>query len=67
VPDDVFGDPVPQELRPSRKRQLSDNAWPYRESFAWRQALADLGASRKLTRAYRPQTSRVNNASGQYT
>ncbi|CAM5462572.1 hypothetical protein [Streptomyces aurantiogriseus] len=24
MPDDVFGDPVPQELRPSRKRQLSD-------------------------------------------
>lgn len=25
MPDDVFGDPVPQELRPSRKRQLSDS------------------------------------------
>ncbi|AZQ39210.1 transposase [Streptomyces cyaneochromogenes] len=25
--------------------------------FAWRQALADLGATGKLTRAYRPQTN----------
>ncbi|MGQ4363565.1 hypothetical protein [Streptomyces sp. SAS_272] len=24
MPDDIFGDPLPQELRPSRKRQLSD-------------------------------------------
>jgi len=39
------------------ERVLTDNAWPYRKSFAWRQALADLGASRKLTRAYRPQTN----------
>lgn len=36
---------------------LTDNAYPYRKSFAWRQALADLGASRKLTRGYRPQTN----------
>ncbi|BCK66049.1 hypothetical protein Srufu_078960 [Streptomyces libani subsp. rufus] len=39
------------------ERVLTDNAWPYRKSFAWRQALADLGAARKLTRAYRPQTN----------
>ncbi|MFJ9908823.1 IS481 family transposase [Streptomyces sp. NPDC101152] len=39
------------------ERVLTDNAWPYRKSFAWQQALADLGASRKLTRAYRPQTN----------
>ncbi|WP_055415904.1 IS481 family transposase, partial [Streptomyces pactum] len=39
------------------ERVLTDNAWPYRKSFAWRQALADLGASGKLTRIYRPQTN----------
>ncbi len=36
---------------------LTDNALPYRKSVAWRQALADLGAAGKLTRAYRPQTN----------
>ncbi|MDT0324007.1 hypothetical protein RNC47_37515, partial [Streptomyces sp. DSM 44918] len=36
---------------------LTDNAWPYRKSFAWKQALADLDAVGKLTRAYRPQTN----------
>ncbi|MCE3035784.1 DDE-type integrase/transposase/recombinase, partial [Streptomyces sp. CMSTAAHL-2] len=25
------------------ERVLTDNAWPYRKSFAWREALADLG------------------------
>ncbi|MFJ9721122.1 IS481 family transposase, partial [Streptomyces sp. NPDC101213] len=39
------------------ERVLTDNAWPYRKSFAWQQALVDLGASHKLTRAYRPQTN----------
>jgi transposase InsO family protein len=39
------------------ERVLTDNAWPYRKSFAWRDALARLGASGKLTRAYRPQTN----------
>ncbi|MGY0018630.1 IS481 family transposase [Streptomyces sp. YJ-C3] len=39
------------------ERVLTDNAWPYRKSFAWREALADLGAAGKLTRAYRPQTN----------
>ncbi|MFD7059853.1 IS481 family transposase [Streptomyces sp. NPDC059906] len=39
------------------ERILTDNAWPYRKSFAWQQALADLGATGKLTRAYRPQTN----------
>jgi transposase InsO family protein len=39
------------------ERVLTDNAWPYRKSFAWRQAPADLGAAGKLTRAYRPQTN----------
>ncbi len=39
------------------ERVLTDNAWPYRKSFAWRDALADLGATGKLTRAYRPQTN----------
>ncbi|MFD8070826.1 IS481 family transposase [Streptomyces parvulus] len=39
------------------ERVLTDNAWPYRKSFAWRDALADLGASGRLTRAYRPQTN----------
>ncbi|MER5981484.1 IS481 family transposase, partial [Streptomyces sp. NPDC001857] len=39
------------------ERVLTDNAWPYRKSLAWRQALADLDATGKLTRAYRPQTN----------
>lgn len=39
------------------ERVLTDNAWPYRKSFAWQQALADLGATGKLTRIYRPQTN----------
>jgi transposase InsO family protein len=39
------------------ERVLTDNAWVYRKSFAWRQALADLDATGKLTRAYRPQTN----------
>ncbi|WP_405671273.1 IS481 family transposase [Streptomyces sp. NBC_01530] len=39
------------------ERVLTDNAWPYRKSFAWREALADLDAAGKLTRAYRPQTN----------
>ncbi|MEU6463115.1 IS481 family transposase [Streptomyces sp. NPDC046976] len=39
------------------ERVLTDNAWPYRKSFAWREALADLGAASKLTRIYRPQTN----------
>lgn len=39
------------------ERVLTDNAWPYRKSFARRQALADLGAAGKLTRACRPQTN----------
>ncbi|MFI6351057.1 IS481 family transposase [Streptomyces sp. NPDC050560] len=39
------------------ERVLTDNAWPYRKSFAWRDALADLGAAGKRTRAYRPQTN----------
>ncbi|MFJ6982916.1 MULTISPECIES: IS481 family transposase [unclassified Streptomyces] len=39
------------------ERVLTDNAWPYRKSLAWRHALADLGATGKLTRIYRPQTN----------
>uniref|UniRef100_UPI000ABCDF00 integrase core domain-containing protein n=1 Tax=Streptomyces atriruber TaxID=545121 RepID=UPI000ABCDF00 len=39
------------------ERVLTDNAWPYRKSLAWQQALADLDARGKLTRAYRPQTN----------
>ncbi|MET8896790.1 IS481 family transposase, partial [Streptomyces albogriseolus] len=39
------------------ERVLTDNAWPYRKSFAWQQALADLDATGKLTRPYRPQTN----------
>jgi hypothetical protein len=43
-------------------RVLTDNAWPYRKSLAWRQALADLGAAGKLTRVYRGRrpTARSN-------
>jgi transposase InsO family protein len=39
------------------ERVLTDNAWPYRKSYAWQQALADLDATGKLTRPYRPQTN----------
>lgn len=39
------------------ERVLTDNAWAYRKSTAWRRALTDLGAQGKLTRAYRPQTN----------
>ncbi|MBR7837070.1 IS481 family transposase [Actinospica durhamensis] len=39
------------------ERVLTDNAWAYRKSLLWRQALAELGAAGKLTRAYRPQTN----------
>jgi hypothetical protein len=39
------------------ERVLTDSAWPYRKSFARRHAPADLGAARKPTRAYRPQTN----------
>ncbi|KAB8156697.1 IS481 family transposase, partial [Streptomyces sp. 3MP-14] len=38
-------------------RVMTDNAWAYRKSLAWRDALTDLGATGKLTRAYRPQTN----------
>ncbi|MGC0407420.1 hypothetical protein RKD31_000663 [Streptomyces sp. SAI-163] len=57
------------------ERVLTDNVWPYRKSFAWQHALADLGATGKLTRAHRchtalgghPPIRRVNNLAGQYT
>ncbi len=39
------------------ERVLTDNAWAYRKGLAWRQALTGLGATGKLTRAYRPQTN----------
>ncbi|MEU7015909.1 IS481 family transposase, partial [Streptomyces sp. NPDC046385] len=39
------------------ERVLTDNAWAYRKGLAWKDVLADLGATGKLTRAYRPQTN----------
>ena len=36
---------------------MTDNAKAYRVSHAWRQALADIGAQPRFTRAYRPQTN----------
>jgi transposase InsO family protein len=39
------------------ERVLTDNAFAYRRSTAWRQALTDLGAIAKSTRPYRPQTN----------
>ncbi|MFJ6523636.1 IS481 family transposase [Streptomyces filamentosus] len=41
----------------SIERVLTDNAWAYRKGLAWKAVLADLGATGKLTRAYRPQTN----------
>ncbi|MER5736503.1 MULTISPECIES: IS481 family transposase [unclassified Streptomyces] len=38
------------------ERVLTDNAWAYRKGLAWKNVLAGLGATGKLTRAYRPQT-----------
>ncbi|MFJ6102532.1 IS481 family transposase [Streptomyces sp. NPDC092359] len=39
------------------ERVLTDNAWAYRKGLAWKAVLAGLGATGKLTRAYRPQTN----------
>ncbi|MGW5345542.1 IS481 family transposase [Streptomyces sp. NPDC004050] len=39
------------------ERVLTDNAWAYRKGLAWKAVLAELGATGKLTRAYRPQTN----------
>lgn len=39
------------------ERVLTDNAMAYRKSFAFKQALTDIGATGKHTRAYRPQTN----------
>jgi transposase InsO family protein len=39
------------------ERVLTDNAWSYRKSTLWQQALAELGADGKRTRPYRPQTN----------
>ena len=39
------------------ERVLTDNAMAYRKSHAWQQALAQIGAAGKHTRAYRPQTN----------
>ncbi|MCX5184909.1 IS481 family transposase [Streptomyces sp. NBC_00268] len=39
------------------ERVLTDNAWAYRKGLAWKDALHQLGATGKLTRAYRPQTN----------
>lgn len=39
------------------ERVLTDNAWAYRKGLAWKAALTELGATGKLTRAYRPQTN----------
>ena len=39
------------------ERVMTDNAFAYRRSRAWPQALADLGAQARFTRAYRPQTN----------
>ncbi|WP_329033122.1 IS481 family transposase [Streptomyces sp. NBC_01725] len=42
---------------PRIERVLTDNAWAYRKGLAWKAALAELGATGKLTRPYRPQTN----------
>lgn len=39
------------------ERVMTDNAWAYRHSAAWRAALADLQASATFIRPYRPQTN----------
>ena len=42
---------------PRIERVMTDNALAYRNGRAWHQALADLGAQARFTRAYRPQTN----------
>ncbi|MEU0508148.1 IS481 family transposase [Amycolatopsis sp. NPDC006125] len=42
---------------PAIERVMTDNALAYRRSLAFRTALADIGASHRFTRAYRPQTN----------
>ncbi|MBD2896562.1 IS481 family transposase ISStpr1 [Actinomadura sp. RB99] len=39
------------------ERVLTDNAWAYRKSTPWHQALDELGAAGRHTRPYRPQTN----------
>jgi transposase len=39
------------------ERVMTDNAMAYRNSRAWRDAMADLGAQQRFTRSYRPQTN----------
>ena len=39
------------------ERVMTDNAFAYRHSAAWREALADLGAQPRHIRPYRPQTN----------
>jgi hypothetical protein len=41
------------------ERVMTDNAFVYRRSHAWRQALADLGTRQLFTGAYRPQTNGI--------
>ena len=38
-------------------RVMTDNAWAYRRTKAFRKALSDLEAAHKLIRPYRPQTN----------
>ncbi len=42
---------------PRVERVLTDSAWAYRKGLAWKNVLADLDATGRLTRAYRPQTN----------
>jgi transposase InsO family protein len=42
---------------PAIEAVMTDNAMAYRHSRAWATALADLGATKVLTRPYRPQTN----------
>ncbi|WP_329391940.1 IS481 family transposase [Streptomyces sp. NBC_01716] len=39
------------------ERVLTDNAWAYRKGLAWKATPAELGATGKPTRPYRPQTN----------
>ncbi|MBP2184562.1 IS481 family transposase [Amycolatopsis magusensis] len=42
---------------PAIERVMTDNAMAYRRSRAFAHALTDIGATHRLTRAYRPQTN----------
>ena len=46
-----------QDKKQTVDRVMTDNAWAYRRSQSFAEALSEIGAAHKLTRPYRPQTN----------